>query len=299
VTSLTPLDAAHVSVIVAVHNAETTLPALLTSLADQDCGERYEVIVADDASTDASVAVARRFAREFPVVICEAARRRGPGAARNAGVARASTGILVFCDADDIAHHAWLRSLCAAIRHYPLVAGAIYRLDAEAARPPASARGQQLIDWDGLTAYYRHLPWSMTANLAIRRDVFAEVDGFAEQLRTAEDADLCWRLAGHGVELGYEPAAIVFKRRRSGPLPAFRQYLRYGQDHPLLFRQHRHTGMPRRSLQETVMRYAGTARNTARGLRNPRSPVAVSAAARVGQDVGRVIGSLRWRSLYL
>src|SRR4029453_9202113 len=103
---------------------------------------RYEVIVADDASTDASVVVARRFARDFPVVICEAARRRGPGPARNAGVARASTGILVFCASDDIAHHAWLRSLCAAICYYPVVAGAIYRLDPEATRPPASLRGE-------------------------------------------------------------------------------------------------------------------------------------------------------------
>ena len=49
-----------VSVVIAVHNAETTLPALLTSLAGQNCDERYEVIVADDASTDASVSVAMK-----------------------------------------------------------------------------------------------------------------------------------------------------------------------------------------------------------------------------------------------
>jgi hypothetical protein len=57
--------------------------------------------------------------------------------------------------------------------------------------------------------------------------------------------------------------------------------------------------MPRRSLQETAMRYAGSARDAGRGLRKPRSRVATSAAARVGEDVGRLIGSVRWRSLYL
>lgn len=296
---LTPPDPPQVSVVVAVHNAAATLPALLASLAGQDCDERYEVILADDASTDASVAVARRFARRLSVVICEAGERRGPGAARNAGVARASSAVLAFCDADDIVHHAWLRSLCAAIQRGPLVAGSIHRLDSDAIRPPSSVPAEPLIDLDGLTANYRHLPWSTTSNLAVRRDAFAEVDGFTAQLRTGEDADLCWRLAAHGVELAYEPAAVVFKRGRSGPMPTFRQYLRYGRDHPLLFHRHRHTGMPRRSPREAATRYAETAESLARGLRHPRSPAASWAAACLGQDVGRLIGSVRWRSLFL
>jgi glycosyltransferase involved in cell wall biosynthesis len=296
---LTPSGPPHVSVVVAVYNAATTLPALLASLADQDCDERYEVIIADDASTDSSVALAGRFARQFPVVICRAAERRGPGAARNAGVARASANVLAFCDADDIVHRVWLRSLCAAIRRSPLVAGSIHRLDADAMRPPASVPAEPLIDLDGLTAYYRHLPWSVTSGLAVRREVFAQVDGFTAQMPTGEDADLCWRLAARGVEVAYEPGAVVFKRGRSGPMPTFRQYLRYGRDHPLLFRRHRRTGMPRRSPSEAATRYAETARSLARGLRHPRSPAADWAGACLGQDVGRLIGSVRWRSLYL
>ena len=296
---LTPPGPPDVSVVVAVHNAATTLPALLASLAGQDCDERYEVILADDASTDGSVAVAGRFARQFPVVICRAGERRGPGAARNAGAARASAAVLAFCDADDIVHRAWLRSLCAAVRRRPLVAGSIHRLDSGAMRPPSSVPAEPLIDLDGLTAYYGHLPWSVTSGLAVRRDVFAEVDGFTAQMTTGEDADLCWRLAARGVELAYEPAAVVFKRGRSGPMPTFRQYLRYGRGHPLLFCRHRHTGMPRRSPPEAATRYAETAKSLARGLRHPRSPAADWAAACLGQDVGRLIGSVRWRSLYL
>ena len=108
---VTSPGAEHVSVVVPVHNAETTLSALLASLAGQDCEEWYEVIVVDDASTDASVAVARDFARHLPVVICTGARRRGSAAVRNAGAARASAPVLAFCDADDIVHEAWLRSM--------------------------------------------------------------------------------------------------------------------------------------------------------------------------------------------
>ena len=288
-----------VSVVVPVRNSERTLPALLASLAQQDCDERYEVIVADDASTDGSVAAATDFTRCLPLLICQMSRHGGPGAARNAGVERANAATLAFCDGDDIVHPAWLRWLCAAIRRSPLVAGAIHHLDQDAVRPPASALGEPLIDPDGLTAYHRHLPWGLTANLAVRRDAFAEIGGFAEELGLDGDADLCWRLAARGVDLAYEPAAIVFKRGRSGTVPTFRQWLNYGRGHPLLFRHHRYNGMPRLSPREAATRYAETARAIGHCVRHPRSGAARGAAARLGQDVGRVIGSARWRSLYL
>ena len=277
-----------ISVVVPVHNAEATLPDLLASLAGQDCDEPYEVILSDDASTDGSASVASEFARQLPIVVCGGATRRGAAAACNTGVARASGRILAFCDADDVVHEAWLSALGAATRRHLFVAGAIHHLGTE-----------HRIDPVALNAYYDHLPWSLTANLAVRREAFAEVGGFAEELRTGFDADLCWRLAAGGVTLAYEPAAIVFKRDRVGAVPTFRQYLAYGMDHPLLFRRHRHTGMPRRSLPELARRYAGTARSVARGLRHPRSPAVIGAAARLGQDVGRLIGSVRWRSRYL
>jgi glycosyltransferase involved in cell wall biosynthesis len=278
-----------ISVVVPVHNAERTLPALLESLATQDIAEPFEVVVSDDASTDRSVAVARGFAGDLPLIVRESPARAGPGPAMNAGAARATTPVLAFCGADDVADAGWLYALCAATSVHPLVAGAVHDLDAPG----------EPMDPEGLTAYYGHLPWSVGTGLAVRRDAFWSVGGFAEALRTGEDVDLCWRLAAEDVTLAYEPAAVVFKRHRSGALPTFRQYQRYGRDHPLLFRRHRHAGMPRRGAAEAARRYAGTAAVAARAVRHPRSGAAVPAAARLGQDVGRLIGSVRWRSLYL
>ncbi len=298
---MTPTTAAvaAVSVVVPVYNAETTLPGLLASLAAQDFRETYEVIVADDASTDASLAVARGFAGELPLVVCEATANRGPAAASNTAVARASAPVIAFCDADDLVHERWLGSLCASIADHRLVAGAVHDLDPRAKFPPASVSIEQRIDPDALLAYYRHLPWSMTANLAVRRDDFAAVGGLTEQLRTGYDADLCWQLAARGVRLAYEPDAIVFKRHRPGAIPTFRQYLRYGQDHPLLFRRHREVGMPRRTAGEVARRYMGTVAGLAGAIRHRGSPGAELLGARLGQDLGRLIGSVRWRSLYL
>ena len=39
-------------------------------------------------------------------------------------------------------------------------------------------------------------------NLVVRRDVFLSVGGFNEQLVTAEDVDLCYRLGVHGTIMG-------------------------------------------------------------------------------------------------
>src|SRR5204862_198393 len=178
----------------------------------------------------------------------------------------------------DVVDAAWLRTLCAAVRRHPLVAGAVHHLPPDALRPPPSA---EPFDPDGLDAYYDHLPWTMAANLGVRRDVFADAGGFAEDMWTGQDADLCWRLAARGVELAREPDAIVYKRARAGALPTFRQYLRYGLGHPLLFRRHRPTGMPRRSGSDAARRYAGTAVAVARGVRHPRSPEVSRAAARL------------------
>ncbi len=277
-----------ISVVVPVHNAEATLPALLASLVRQECDERFEVVVVDDGSTDTSASVVAEFAAQLPLVICTGTGRRGPAAARNTGAARASAPLLAFCDADDVAHEAWLRSLCTAMRRHALVAGAVHHMGTGEVMEP-----------DALNAYYDHLPWTMTANLAVRREVFADVGGFAEELRTGHDADLCWRLAARGVVLARAPAAIVFKRYRTGAVATFRQYLRYGLTHPLLFRRHRDSGMPRRSVRGVARRYAGTAASVARGIRRPRSGAPTGAAARLGQDLGRLLGSIRWRSGYL
>ncbi len=192
-----------------------------------------------------------------------------------------------------------MRSLRACATRERLVAGAIHRMSGSGRDIGASLPVNQRMDPEELTAYYGHLPWSVSANLAVRREVFAAVGGFNEQLTGACDADLCWRLAERGVTLAYEPAAILFKRPRNGALPTFCRYLQYGLDHPLLFRMHRDSGMPRRSLRGATRRYLGTAAGIAHGLRHPRSPSTIPAAARCGQDLGRLIGSVRWRSLYL
>ena len=82
------------SIVIPTYNEEKNLPWLLESIRDQE-GVDYEIIVADNASTDRTVKIARS---------CGARIVAGglPAAARNRGAAVAKRETILFLDADVI-----------------------------------------------------------------------------------------------------------------------------------------------------------------------------------------------------
>ncbi len=101
-----------ISFIVPAHNEERELPATLRSIQRAAAGIAYEIVVADDSSTDATGALARDFGARVVSI-----QRRQIAAARNAGASAARGDILVFVDADTritSAHPAGVRAALAA-----------------------------------------------------------------------------------------------------------------------------------------------------------------------------------------
>lgn len=102
-----------VSVIIPAFNAEATVGDAVRSALAQTLRE-IEVIVVDDASTDASVARVAELARADPCVrLLRHAKNRGAGAARNTGFAAARGEWLAPVDADDVMEPERLARLCA------------------------------------------------------------------------------------------------------------------------------------------------------------------------------------------
>lgn len=93
-----------VSVIVPVYNIEKLLPRCLDSLRLQTL-QQIEVLLIDDASTDASASVAAKYAKLYPEVfqLVRQPCNQGPAAARNAGLAAATGEYVGFVDSDDSA----------------------------------------------------------------------------------------------------------------------------------------------------------------------------------------------------
>ena len=92
-----------ISLIIPVYNAEKTLPATLASISGQSFRD-FEVIFAEDACTDGSMALLEAFCREsgLPCQLLRAGRNGGAAAARNRALDVAKGEYLAFADADDL-----------------------------------------------------------------------------------------------------------------------------------------------------------------------------------------------------
>ena len=115
-----------ISFIVPAYNEEQCLPETITALhqAGLALGEAYEVIVADDGSTDKTAAIAVQHG-----AILVSADYRQIAATRNAG-ARAATGdFLIFVDADTAVNDEVVRVAVHTMRHGAVGGGAAMRFD--------------------------------------------------------------------------------------------------------------------------------------------------------------------------
>lgn len=284
-----------ISVVVPVLNGAATIGEQLAALAAQDVDGAWEVVVADNGSTDGTRAVVGDFFGLLPGLrVIDATRRRGPAAARNQGANAATGNVLAFCDADDVVAPGWLAAMAKATGDHDFVAGSLDfgcrwmpPLPGEQRRPPLGPT----------TGNFGWLQYALGANMAMSRKAFSAVGGFAEELRAGEDVDLSWRLQLAGYPLHYQPAALVHKRPRPTSGHKVRQRVNYGRHDVRLYKRLRPSGMPRRPPVALVRHYGWLGLNAWRlaagGHGRTTWLVSASSAA------GRMVGSLEQRTLFL
>ena len=119
-----------VSVVVPVYGARAYLDECLDSLRAQSY-PHLEIVVVDDGSTDGSAQICARHAGEDARIQVHRQENAGLGAARNAGIARATGTFLTFLDADDTlppdAYQLMVQTLGATGSDF--VVGSVQRLD--------------------------------------------------------------------------------------------------------------------------------------------------------------------------
>jgi glycosyltransferase involved in cell wall biosynthesis len=178
-----------VSVVIVVHNGERYLAAAIESVLKQRQAG-FELIVIDDCSTDASLAISRRFE---PPVRCISRKRGGIGAARNAGLAASSGEYLAFLDADDLWTPTALAARLKAFAGDPEL-DIVFGHVREFISPDLDMRtAERLGCRPGLEPGY------LLGATLIRRDVFERVGSFRQDLATGEFVDWIARAHERGV----------------------------------------------------------------------------------------------------
>ncbi|WFR71785.1 glycosyltransferase family A protein [Prescottella defluvii] len=125
-----------VSVVLPALNATPVIDVQLAALAGQDYPGEFEVIVADNGSTDglARHLSGHPLAERLRLRRVDAGAAPGAAHARNVGVDAARGDFIVFCDADDQAHPQWLRRLVARAADFDAVSGPVETTTLNSAR---------------------------------------------------------------------------------------------------------------------------------------------------------------------
>ena len=176
-----------ISFVVPAYNEEKYLPATLASIhaAAKEVGEPYEIVVANDASTDATAAVAEAGGARVTTI-----EKRQIAATRNAG-ARASRGeFLIFVDADTQVNGALVAEALAALRAGAAGGGAPVRFD----RAPWWLRMLMAI----FTPTFRLARWAAGCFVYCTREVFDKTGGFDERYFASEEIHFSQAMKRHG-----------------------------------------------------------------------------------------------------
>ncbi|WP_340105721.1 glycosyltransferase family 2 protein [Rhodohalobacter sp. 8-1] len=214
------------SIIIVTWNGLDHLKTFLPSVLDTTY-DKFEVIIADNASTDGTKEWINEYAPECRIVIFD--RNYGYCGGNNRAVEFAKGDILLFLNNDVHVAPDWLDHLN---RSFQQSETGVVQPKLRSHHQPdyfeyAGAAGG-MIDWLGYpfcrgrlfetvekdTGQYNDeskIFWASGAALAIRKEIFNNLGGFNEDFEFhMEEIDLCWRVWHSGLQVCYQPKSVVY-----------------------------------------------------------------------------------------
>jgi GT2 family glycosyltransferase len=215
-------NALRASVIVCTHNGGSLIEKAIESLVDQDLpSPAFEIVVVDNASSDATPAVLRMMSERHPGrirIVREPV--LGLSRARNRGICESHGEVIAFTDDARVSVH-WLRALVEACER-PEVACAGGPVHPTMEEPLPAWLTPQFLPYlavfdkgpDEVELSYNQYPRGV--NIAFPRHSFQEVGLFStafgrkgRSLLSNEEIELCYRLERRGRRILYVPGAVV------------------------------------------------------------------------------------------
>jgi hypothetical protein len=201
------------AIVVPARNAAHTIEETLESVRRQTRTD-WQAIVVDDASTDETSEIVRRIGATDPRFLLLSGPGRGPGAARNVGLYRATAPFICFLDADDLMNERYAELMVGALERDPSAAAAYcgwLRL-----APDGNLETGPCPTVDDLFERFAAACVFPPNACLTRREVVVEAGGFDEAPTTTEDWDLWQRIARTGARFIRVPDELTIYRMQPG-----------------------------------------------------------------------------------
>jgi GT2 family glycosyltransferase len=277
-------------VIIPVKNGLPFLHDQLRALRSQQSSHQWEVVIADNGSSDRSADVVRDLTNTDPRFrLIDASMANGASASRNLAAGLARGDVLAFCDADDVVQPGWVESWARALADADLAGGLTDYWSLSNVPPPSSPTPRP----PPVKSQFAFLEGATSGNMAVRREAFEHVGRFDEYLAVGEDTDLCWRLqlAGYRFVTG---EGVIARRERSGFTNLLRRSIAYGRCGPVLYQRYRGAGL-RPDPSAAVRAWVWLVVNAPRLIRADFRPTWARVA---GWRLGRIFESTRRRVFF-
>ena len=213
-----------VSVIMAVYNAERFLKEAIQSILSQTF-QAFELIIVDDASTDASCEIVKSFG-DSRIRLIRHATNTGASLARNDAIRIARGEYVAIMDGDDLSYSHRLETQVRFLDNQPeigLVGSGIY----------------DNIDVDGSILYTSYLPednetiqktiletWCfLHPSIMFRRNVVERAGYYREEFEVAEDHDFILRVLDHNKAQNMREKLVAYRINPAGLSVARQLYI--------------------------------------------------------------------------
>ena len=204
-----------ISVVIPTYNRLNSLKRVLEALDKQVLLEPFEVVVVSDGSTDGTDEYLKTLHPSFHLTAVSQ-KNQGAACARNLGIQRARGEIILFID-DDVVPTSNL--IAEHLRLFQEKGDQIVVLGPMLS--PQEFKLSPWVDWEQcmLVKQYQAMcqgEWEPTArqfytgNASVKREFLLQAGGFDPSFKRAEDVELAYRLAEHGLRFFYNDQAVGY-----------------------------------------------------------------------------------------
>lgn len=219
-----------ISLIIPVYNRPQEVEELLETLVRQTDPD-FEVVIAEDGSTDDSRGVAERYSERLHITYCTQP-NGGPSSARNLGARNAKGDFFIFMDSDCLVPERYFETVNRRVRKEKIE----FFGGADSAAPDFSPL-QKAVSYSMTSVFTtggirgrkkrigKYSPRSF--NFGIDRRLFESVGGFTD-MRIGEDIDFGFKVLETGAKAVFLEDATVCHKRRTSMRLFFKQVFIFG-----------------------------------------------------------------------